>query len=321
MALGVTAVAAPAYVDLLKKRRWPEAVEVLRASGSGAERQTSGALFALSSALVYQGKVGEALKELFAGAGLASGDLRRQLISRIGIVSRLFQRNTTFQSYSEGLDLLSNGKWAAARDKLEQARQQEPENCEILTRLGQAHLLNGDADSAAERLREVRSLNPLLAAPRLWLARALHQRGETLPALNEFREVLPLLEGSEMGPIWYAEALVSAQMRPEAIVMLEETLKRQPYLLRAYLELARLRLREANGVWPARKDLQIIQSRTAEYERTPDRDATFELGLPARWEQARLDKEVSLTAAYIDQQLNHRVGSASEADVSGSRSE
>lgn len=295
-------------MELLRLRKWSESATALRAQ----KAQASGDLdlvLGLSEALVYEGKVGEALRELFASLGAVRGDSRNLVIQRIGIVSRVFLKNQTFQTFSEGWDHLLAGRWAQAREKLEQARQAEPENCEILTRLGQALLLNNEPDAAAERLREVRALNPLLAAPRLWLGRALHQRGETLPALNEFKEVLPLLEGSEDALIWYSEALISAHMKAEAVVLLEDSVKRRPFMLRTYLELARLRLRDLDKaqpgarIWSARKDLQIIQSRMASYGPESSPEPLIELGLPTIWNKDRLQKEVSLAMVYVDQQL------------------
>jgi tetratricopeptide (TPR) repeat protein len=141
----------------------------------------------------------------------------------------MFLSNESFQGYQDGVNLLNNGKFRPARDRFEKALGQEPDNVEILIRIAQCLLLEQDEDSAAERLKLARKLNPFEPEIRLWLGRAMHRRGELRKAIAELRVAHQELKGSELAPTWYAEALLASGQRASAISVLEKDVQEYPF--------------------------------------------------------------------------------------------
>ena len=137
---------------LLSKHKWAEAAIVLR-SAIRREPRSASANADLAKALLYLGRREEALSVLSEAIEQNRGRSRDWLIEQNRVIAKIFVTNATFQSYQDGVDLLSVGKFRPAREKFEQVLLGEPYNAEVLTRIGQAYLLDGDHDSAAERLK------------------------------------------------------------------------------------------------------------------------------------------------------------------------
>lgn len=258
--------------------RWEDASVAL----NGILRRNPGGLLTLPSvgldlirAMAHLGRREEAVSLLDQALGREKKAARRaQLLSRIRIVSRMFLSNATFQFYQDGINLLDAAKYRAAREKFEKALEKEPDNVEILVRLGQCLLMEGDEDSAAERLRLARKLNPFEPEIRLWLGRALQKRGELKQAIEDLRTASNELPGSELAALWYSEALFASGKRSAAIQQLEGALERSPMHLEGLVALARLKVdaalagesRREEALWSARRDLQLVVSRLSAYK-------------------------------------------------------
>ncbi len=292
--------------QLLAKKKWAEAAIVLRTLTKGNPDYLPAAMD-LARALVYSGRREEALGVLTQAVTKQKGTKKTALIRRTNVLSRIFLTEKTFQNYQEGLNLLTHGKASAAREKFEKSLEQEPDNVEILTRIGQSLVLDGDYDSAAERLRVARRLNPHEPEIRLWLGRALHQRGELTEAIEELRLAHQSLETSERAPIWYAEVLLSSAQRKAAIQVLEQDGKENPFHVSGLVALAKMRIqlfRDGNeSLWSARKDLQVAMSRLPQYSSGEIQPFESDLGVELRSAANSLKSEIGTLISQLDGRL------------------
>jgi thioredoxin-like negative regulator of GroEL len=297
--------------ELLSKHTWAEAAIVLRSVSRKNPDFLAGAM-ELARALVYSGRREEALGVLGQAASRQKGPRREALEGRLRVLSRLFVTQRTQQIYQEGLNLMMVGKYRPARERFEKALESEPDNIEILTRIGQCLVLEGDMDSAAERLRLARKLDPFEPEVRLWLGRALHQRGELAEALEELKAAHEGLDASERAPVWYADALVKSGNRKAAVAVLEEDAAQQPFHLIGILTLAKLRTQlfkdGADSLWGARKDLQVALSRLPKYASGELGATEGELGVEMRESATDLKGEIIAMLAQLDGRLGNGNG-------------
>lgn len=229
---------------LLEQQKWAEAAIVLR-NLVRRRPDFQPAWLSLARALAYSGRREEALSAYAQGVSRTPERERKPLVRRVRTLSRVFLTHATLQLHQDGVNLLVMRKFRAAADKLDRALSQEPDNVEILTRLGQAQFLDGDADSASERLRLARKLNPHEPQIRLWLGRALHQRGELNEAADELRIALTELPRAPLAALWYAEALQSLGHRKAALQVLDRDVLENPGdRMLSKISLARLRSQE-----------------------------------------------------------------------------
>jgi tetratricopeptide (TPR) repeat protein len=283
---------------LLTSKNYTAATIMLRKVLKYTENQAPVAMD-LAKALVYSGRREEALSVLTQVAGREKGERREQLIRRANVVARIFLTKSTSQSYQEGLNFLKAKRFGAAKERFEKALEFEPDNLEVLLRLGQCQVMTGDNDSAAERLRLAKRLNPHELEVRLWLGRALHQRGELSQGIEELQEAQRGLASSELTPVWLAEALHSAGQKVPAIQLLEKDAKAQPFHLMSLLTLAKFKLanapRDAQSHWSVKKDLQVALSRLEDYGKPTSPSFESELGLDLRSpEQIKAEIQVLL---------------------------
>lgn len=298
------------YADakaLLARNKWEEAAIVLRSVLKKSPGFFPGAI-ELARALVYLGRREEALTLLSqAISRQPPGTRKTALIARVSVVSRMFLTQKTFQAYQDGLNLLSLQKFRAARERFESAIEAEPDNLEVLTRIGECLVLEGDYDSAAERLRLAKRLNPYEPEISLWLGRALHQRGELGQALDELRVASEGLDGSERAPIWYALALLSAGNRKGAIQELESDTEERPFHLTSMVTLARIRTESSRdnveSLWSARKELQVALSRLPQYASGEPSRSESELGVELRQPAESLKSEITALLTQLDGRL------------------
>ena len=293
-------------LKLMNQKKWAEAAIVLR-SILKAEPGSMTAMLTLSRSLVYSGRREEALGLLSQAVAREKGprkvSRRVDLMRRIRVMSRLFLTNSTFQIYQEGLNLIDSRKYKLARERFDKALAIEPDNIEILLRSAQCFVLDGEYDSAAERLKLARRLNPYEPEIRLWLGRALHERGEIQPALEDLRVADQELKGSELAPVWLAEALASSSQREFAIRVLLEDIRDYPLHVPSLLTLARMRAddSDSNALWSTRKDLQVALSRLGEYT-APDRPRfESELGVELRQSQEELKEQIQKILHKIEE--------------------
>lgn len=255
---------------LLKEKKWPEAVIVLR-SILKKESAPLSVTLELANALVYSGRREESLSVLGQALSLHRASSEEEVLrARMRVISRLFLTNSVAQIYQEGLNLIHLGKYRQARERFDQAVELEPDNAEVLLRIGQCFLLEHDPDSASEVLRVARRLNPYEPEMMLWLGDALLERGESKQALAELRMAKKGLPHSERAVIWYANALVSVGQRASAIQVLERDLQDQVFHLHALLLLGKLKYAKvgnnASALWSVRKDMQLLLSRLDQLE-------------------------------------------------------
>ncbi len=288
---------------LIDQKKWVEAAIVLRSVLKRSPDFTLASL-QLSMALAQSGRREEALTLLQAMAGREKAARKGRIERRVRALSRTFMTNANFQLYQDGLNLMLSRKYRNAREKLERALELEPDNVEILTRLGQCLLLDGDHDSAAERLRIARRLNPFEPQVRLWLGRALYLRGEVPESLIELRAAADQLPSSELSPVWLAEALFYANQKQAAIELLEKDVRNEPYHLVALLTLARLQtqlpVRGNEAFWSARKNLQVALSRIGKYDSLSLPPFETDLGLDLRKSSEELRADIQKIFQIVD---------------------
>ena len=303
--------------NLSAQKKWPEAVIVLR-NILKQNPKFAAASVSFARALAYSGRREEALSVLSRATSLHHGETRDLLIRQSRVLSRMFFSTRAFQIHQEGMNLLLSKKYRPAREQFMKALELEPDNAEILVRVGQCLILEGDFDSAAERLRLARKLSPNEPEIHLWLGRALHQRGEVEPAIVELKQANREISGSEVAPVWLAEALATSGSIPSAIQVLEEDLKQQPFHVLGLLTLARLRFdsvehpveplgsrtrdRSKENLWSARKDLQVAMSRFSEYSTNSPPKSEGELGLDLRSPEVVLE-EIRTLIKRVDDRI------------------
>jgi tetratricopeptide (TPR) repeat protein len=285
LALSVTAKAVRADEDvdsLIAKKKWPEAVILLRSIVQKDPRAT-GAQVDLARALLYQGRREEALTVLAHAIGKTKGTKRDWLIQQSRVFSRIFVTNATFQIYQEGLNLLMIQKYRQAREQFEKALTAESSNVEILTRLGQAYLMDGDHDSAAEQLKVANRLDPYEPEIRLWLGRSMHLRGELNEGIEMLKSAYADMKTSEIAPVWVADALEASGMKLQAMQVLEDDTKNNPLHVMSLVNVAKLKAQAADHnaetLWSARKDFQNALSRLPDYLARNRMKTEGELGL------------------------------------------
>jgi predicted Zn-dependent protease len=291
--------------QLLAKRKWNEAAIVLRTVLKRSPDFTPAAV-GLANALAYSGRREEALSILGQMTAKENGKARATLISRARVLSKVFITKETFQIYQDGLNFLFVKKTHPARDKFEKALLAEPDNVEILTRLGQCLVLDGDFDSASERLRLARKLNPYESEVSAWLGRALSQRGEAVEALSELQRAKAENPDSEMIAVWLSEALENAGQKAQALQTLDDNIRAYPNHVAALYQLEKLRTQQVGS--PDRKtlqamgrDLRLGLSRVSAY---PDtfKPLSEDLALDVRPSAAELKENIEKLLAKLEQQ-------------------
>ncbi len=298
--------------ELLAKGKWPEAAIVLRAVVR-AEPANIPATVDLARALTFTGRREEALSLLAQAVDKErSKKGKEDLVRRARVLSRLFLTNASFQLHQDGLNLMVLKKYEEAREKLDQALALEPDNVEVLVRSAQCLVLDNDFDSAVERLRLSRRLNPHEPEIRLWLGHAMLQRGEAKLALEELKAAYEQLKNSEGAALWYAEGLAFIGSRAQAIKVLEDTAAAHPNYLNTLLALAKMRMmaqgpvatqpapmpspqglvRDRKTLWTARQELQLLLSRASANQQQQPAPATSAGG--ATTESMRLDDSLGV---------------------------
>jgi tetratricopeptide (TPR) repeat protein len=299
---------------LLAERKWPEAIIILRSILTRGAAPLSVTLD-LARALFYSGRREEAISVLTQSISLEKKDasVTEILERRSRVLARTFLSNEVFQIYQEGLNLIRLEKVHQARERFEKALESEPDNAEILLRLGQSLVLDEDYDSASERLRLAKRLDPKEPEIDLWLGRALYKRGEQKDGLLLLRRGFRNLEKSERAVLWLAEALSSSEQKNAALQLLEKDVRSYPFHLQAMLALVRLRVKLAGdsgqNLWSARRELQLILSRLQRFSEgvSNGEPVTIEgpLGLDWAFSVDRIKEDASKLFAQIEARLKN----------------
>ena len=210
---------------------------------------------------LIQKKRGEWLKSWSKRVALEKGRRRALSIERMRVVGCTFLTEVSAQLYQEGLAFFLNQNYRSAIEKFKKVLAEEPEHLEVLTRMGQAFLLEGRFSLARETLMASYQLNPYEVSIQLWLGRCLHKLGD-LRALV-FLEASLVLQ-SEQAFVWYAEALFSFGKSQQALLLLMQDTKRYPFHLLSLMALAKIQMQSPASLWHARKTLQLTWSRLEE---------------------------------------------------------
>ena len=282
----------PGYVEahsLVQRKKWAEAVVTLKRifeSSPESSPNYSSTAVDLARALVYSDHREEAVTVLRQAASKQKGSKKAALVRRAQVISRIFLSNLTFQIYQEGLNFAFAKKFKLARERFEKALEKEPDNVEIITRIGQCFLLEGDFVNSTERLRLAKKYNSDEPVIRLWLGRALHHQGQFHEAIEELTVAESELTGSEVAPIWLADANFASGQRVLSVDILERDLKKFPFHVDGLLALAKFKYTIANKdvaqLWGVREDLQVATSRLEKYSSESETRSESSLGLNMR---------------------------------------
>ncbi len=260
----------------------------------------------LSRALLLQGQRTEAMRVLRQSAQGAALAQKALLERRRRVVGRQFILAETSSWFQEGMTLLRARKWKAAVGRLEKAWRVEPDNLEVLLRLGQAQLLAGSGSSAIERIREYRSWEPEEPAARLWLGRALALQGEGEAAQVELKAAWQAMPKVELAQLWYAELLASQAQARGALEVLDQAFRTTPYHFEALLFRVRLRWEEVRRdpslASSFERELRLLQKRMQSRRPPQSGVVTGEWALdvsPAPEEWAERQKELEEILARV----------------------
>ncbi len=181
-------------------------------------------VLALSKALFFSERREEALTLLAVEKSRSRRPASREVLQRrIEVLARVFRTSSGQQSYFEACALLLAGGVSEARSKLETLLQQEPHHPDILFRLGQIALIEGQVDTAAILLQDSSRYVLPTRWQQLWLARAEDLRGNPVRADALFSA---LSQGGEDGPLfllWRADFLWRTRRQSEALALLRKS--------------------------------------------------------------------------------------------------
>jgi tetratricopeptide (TPR) repeat protein len=293
--------------DWMAKHRWEEAIPALRLLEK-SETDLLPIRLSLATALTYIGHREEALGVLLRSYYESKGPEKNFLRRRVQVLSRLFLTNKTFQAYQDGLNLLMSQKYRSARERFEKALSEEPDNIEILIRLGQSLILDNNISQSIPMLRAAKRFNPLEPEVRLWLGRAIFLNQGGSESFTELRAAHFELKGSELAAVWYAEALFSSGQLNSAIRVLDADLKDHPFHVLSLITVAKLRMAlgrsDTSLLWAARKDLQLAMSRLDQYLTPHLPLKEIDLSIDHRKSEAEIKAEIQKLSQQIESRLN-----------------
>jgi len=264
--------------------------------------------FKLAHALFRLDRRSEALSHLGQWVLSYTGQAREQLIEGIHTFSRAFSSNQILQIFLESTSEMKKGNFIEASERLSKLIEKERNNVEILLRLAQCQLVGGDFDSAAEKLRLAKLLNPYEPEIRLWLGRALFLRGELDQSLVELKWAKEKLPKSQVAVIWISDNLVKLGRPQEAIQILEKDMQNQPFHLMSVFKQSQIQYEQLDSnplhtnldsIWKVRTSLQIVLSRLGEIKHSHFVQFESELGLPV-YSVKTIQKETQLMIEKID---------------------
>jgi predicted Zn-dependent protease len=291
----------------MRLKKWEEAIAVLKGHLKREPNSVPGVV-SLANALTYAGKRGEALSLLIQSSEWAKSAQRGALIQKVHVISRIFISHETSKIYQEGLNLLIAKKYRAAKEKFEKALVEEPDNSEILIRIGQTCILENELKPAIERLRSAKKLDPFEPMISLWLGRALFLNGGHQEAIQELKMSARDLPGSELATIWLAEALSTEGQIHPAIRVLERDIKGWPFHVNSLVMIARLRTQlahpDATSLWAARKDLQLALSRLDQYSIVKSTSIERELSVDLRKSPSEIKGEIQRLLQQVQSRLD-----------------
>jgi tetratricopeptide (TPR) repeat protein len=298
---------------LLQVQKWNDAGALFRSVLKREPQSIQGAI-GLAATLAHSKKREEGLNILSSCLTGVTRTQRAVVIRRIHVLARTFLSNDTFRMYQDALNLMLEKKYRAAKEKFVKALAEEPDNVEILLRLGQCFFLDNDITHAISRLQAAQKLDPYEPMINLWLGRALFIRGSHAEAIAELKTAQHGLQGCEQSTVWLAEALSSSGQNYPAIRLLDRDSKSWPFHVSSLIALAKLRVQsphpDSQLLWTARKELQLAMSRVEQYFATDPSQVERELSLDLRKSSSEIKSEIQkllqLVQSRIDENNSHR---------------
>lgn len=269
----------------------------------------------LVNSLTHLGNKEQAIALINQEIAETQGETQAFLIQKGRVLGRLFLSNKTFETFQEGMNFFKQKKFKAAREKFEKAILNEPTNSELMTRIGQCLLSEGDSTRAIHYLSSASKLSPYEPEIRLWLGRALSFQNRASKkdagAISELKIAHQALQESEIPALWLAEAIASTGQLSLAVAQLEEHIKKNPLHVAVLEALARLRLLtpsqsglpDLRATWNARKDLQLAQSRMGEYTLWRSSAPLMEFAIDPLKPVQELQAEIQKLQGQIDAKL------------------
>lgn len=314
LALGVFALLLsgelPAFADggreLLRARRWADAVVALRAELQDAAR-TSGvrserwaeATQDLARALTFSGRRGEALRLLNLGSG--------RLQARADALSRVFLSEAAFRDQQEAWALMRAERFGEALNRVGALELKESGNVEVLIRKGQLLFLTGQLESAVETLKSAHLLSPRRPEIKLWLGRVLLSRGEVEEAWTLLSAAADAMPDSDQAFAWRAEALAVRGNRNTALEGLRSRVEEKPAHATTLTQWVEMLISspaedlrgDMESLWLARRALKSLAQAGAEGNKAEDVGYEGELGF-SFLTGARLTQRVETLLARVD---------------------
>jgi len=274
---GATAAGASDYErahQLVVQQKWAEALPLLKALHEEAPASTLVGTD-LAQTYIRLNRREEALVLL----------KKYGLVKQASVVARSFLTQESYKLYQEGLNLLETKSYRSAKERFEKALERDQNHLEILLRLGQSEILDGNADAGLKALERLAKIYGAQPEATLWEGKAYSMKGEGEKATRLLRDALRALPTSESAPIWLAETLYANGQKASAVAELEADLKKNPQHVQALLTLARLKLSaaaDAAQIQEVQKDLQVAHSRLERYSSPKQKRFESDLGVELR---------------------------------------
>jgi len=304
----------PPWVEakqLIAKQKWNEAAGLLKVLSAQNPRDRAIA-YAFTSSLMHLGRRSEAVRLLLQLAEWEKDPAENaRLTQKSLILSRIFLSNGSFERYQEGLNALLGKKYRLAQEKFENVLVSESQNCEVLIKLAQCFLLEDEPAAAIQRLTLAKNINPSDSAVSLWLGKAYLALGNAREALREFKYLDPKLRVTEVAALAIAEAQSLGGMPGLALRTLQTDLDENPLHVQALWLSAKIKLQtskvDLEGLWSARKDLQLALSRVSNYSSEEMLDWEMSSGVHRSAAELKLEfqKLFQQVQSRIDE-LSHR---------------
>ncbi len=285
-AIDVSTSERPQIDRLMREKKYTEATILIRAVIQDSTLSVNDSLpfvLKLSEALSRSGRREEALVLLGQYATQTSGVRQQGLIRRANVLSRMFLTEASFRTHQEGVNLLRALKVDAATEKFNSVFLSEPDNVEVLIRLGQCQLLKKEVTPAIERFRQARRLLPREPEIQLWLGRALQVKGDLTEGLEILLGAYKEFNQKEVAIVWVTEALWGAGQKNKALRILEEEVRRHPEHLWSITRWARYKLsitRDPQSLAALRRSLNTALSQVDGYLENRMNETEFTSGLP-----------------------------------------
>lgn len=242
--VGVSPLAVAAeYEDaqtLLTAQKWAEALPILKKLNE-EEPESITVAQDLGQVLLRLNRREESLELL----------RKYKLNRQADIAARTFISKDSFRFYQQGLDWLTKHAYPQACERLERALEKDQAHLDVLLRLGQCEILDGNADLGLKFFDQLERIHGKTTETQLWRARGAFLRGhpeEAIPVFatlgNSSRTSEPT---AELIPLWGAETLAASNQKTAAQTLLDGDVKKNPAHLQTALAAIRLRLSQAES--------------------------------------------------------------------------